>query len=277
MKTGYIIPHTHWDREWRYPIWENRMYLVKLIDELIDVLESQTEYKSFLFDGQTVSLMDYLEVRPQNKERLCHLIEEGRILVGPWYTLPDLYPVNGESLIRNLLKGIQVANDLGKCMYIGYESFGWGQIAQFPQIYKGFGIDTVIVAKNVDKIRAPQSEFIWEGLDKTRILATRLGQDARANFFMNANLQIMNGIPYQSKEYRYHNGMQGMIYHEANEDSYIQDYILTEYTQHIHKDEICESVLKAWDNTNDSVLTEDRVLMDGSDSTSAQPPDSRSD
>ena len=31
MAKGYLIPHTHWDREWRYPIWENRMYLVELI------------------------------------------------------------------------------------------------------------------------------------------------------------------------------------------------------------------------------------------------------
>ncbi len=47
-------------------------------------------------------------------------------------------------------------------MNIAYESFGWGQTAQFPQIYKGFGFDTVIVGKNVSRDRAPNSEFMWE-------------------------------------------------------------------------------------------------------------------
>lgn len=122
---GYIIPHTHWDREWRYPIWENRMYLVDMLDELIETLEKNPEYKSFLFDGQVVGIEDYLQVRPEKKETLCRLIAEGRIAVGPWYTLPDLYPISGESMVRNLLKGRREAEKLGKCMEIGYESFGW--------------------------------------------------------------------------------------------------------------------------------------------------------
>ena len=34
-KTAHIIPHSHWDREWRYPIWENRSLLVDFMDELL--------------------------------------------------------------------------------------------------------------------------------------------------------------------------------------------------------------------------------------------------
>lgn len=48
---GYIVTHTHWDREWRYSIWENRMYLVNLMDELLDTLDNNPEYKSFTLDG----------------------------------------------------------------------------------------------------------------------------------------------------------------------------------------------------------------------------------
>lgn len=270
MKNGHIITHTHWDREWRYPLWENRMYLINLIDELLEILDTDKEYKSFLFDGQTVSLLDYIEMRPLKAQKLKDYIKEGKILVGPWYTLPDLYPVNGESLVRNLLKGVRTANDLGKCMLIGYESFGWGQTAQFPQIYKGFGIDTVIVGKNVDKQRAPNSEFIWEGADNTKVLATRLGNEARANFFMNSYLQIMNGMPYHSKEYRF-NPDKGMSYHEADENGFIQDCFLLENTEKIHEELLADAVMSSWYNMNDSLLTDDRILMNGSDSTTAQP------
>ena len=137
MKEGKLVLHTHWDREWRYPLWENRMYLCNMMDELLAILDRDPEYKSFVLDGQTVAVEDYLEVRPENREKVEKYIREGRIEVGPWYTLPDLYPVCGESLVRNLLRGTRLAERYGKCTRVAYESFGWGQTAQFPQIYQG--------------------------------------------------------------------------------------------------------------------------------------------
>lgn len=271
MKTGYVVPHTHWDREWRYPLWENRMYLVRLMDELLEILETQPDYKSFLMDGQTVAIRDYLLVRPEKEEQLKKFIAQGRIQIGPWYTLPDLYPVSGESLVRNLLKGKKTAAEFGKRLDVAYESFGWGQTAQFPQIYQGFGIDTVVVAKNVDAARAPESEFIWRGADGTEVLATRLGKDARANFFMNAYLQIMNGMDYKGGDYRYRIHKQGMVFHQANPEGFHNDYFSLESSERLHKDLIVEAVLKAWSMTDSSVLADDRILMDGSDSTTAQP------
>lgn len=270
-KTGYVIPHTHWDREWRYPIWENRMYLRDLMHELLDTLEKDENYKSFLLDGQTVAALDYLEICPEDEERLKKLIRDGRIQVGPWYTLPDLYPVSGESMVRNLLKGRDVAEKLGGCLNIGYESFGWGQPSQLPQIYKGFGIDTVIISKNVDKKRAPKSEFRWIGADGTEVLATRLGDDARANFFMNAYLQIMTGKAYKTEEYEYHYGQDGQFFHQADRDGHIQDYFRLENPAYIHKEMVKAAVKKAWDGMRDSLLPDDRAMMDGTDSTTAQP------
>ncbi len=124
---GYIIPHTHWDREWRYPIWENRMLLVEFMDELPGILDSDPDYRYFLMDGQCVIIEDYLEVRPHDAERVLRYIREGRIAIGPWYTLPDLYPIDGECLLCNLLKGIRLSQQYGRCMMIGYESFGGGR------------------------------------------------------------------------------------------------------------------------------------------------------
>ena len=270
-KTGYVIPHTHWDREWRYPLWENRMYLRDLMEELMDTLEQNEDYKSFLLDGQVVAAMDYLEVCPESRERLEKLIRENRIQIGPWYTLPDLYPISGESMVRNLLKGKEKANGLGGYLKIGYESFGWGQPSQLPQIYKGFDIDTVIISKNVDKTRAPESEFKWVGADGTTVLATRLGDDARANFFMNAYLQIMTGKSYKSEEYEYHYGQDGQFYHQADGEQHIQDYFRIENNAYIHKDKVRAAVEKAWYGMRDSHLTDDRAMMDGTDSTTAQP------
>lgn len=268
---GHIVTHTHWDREWRYPVWENRMLLVNLMEELLETLDTNPEYKSFILDGQSVVIEDYLKARPQDESRIKKHVKSGRLSVGPWYTLPDLYPVDGECLIRNLMKGIRVSDSLGGHMNIAYESFGWGQTAQFPQIYKGFGFDIVIVGKNVSKDRAPQSEFLWEAPDGTSILSTRLGQHARANFFMNSYMKIMTGKEYISDEFRLEWDKAGVIYHQADEDNFHQDYLKLENTESIHEEVIREAVLQAWKATDDTTVKEHRTLMNGSDSTTSQP------
>ena len=128
-KTAYVIPHSHWDREWRYPIWQNRSLLVDFMDELLDTMEKYPSYKQFIMDGQTVVLEDYLQIRPEKREQVGKYIKEGRLTAGPWYTLPDLYPLDGECLVRNLLKGYRASAKLGKTMKTAYTSFGWGQTA----------------------------------------------------------------------------------------------------------------------------------------------------
>lgn len=137
MKKAHIVTHTHWDREWRYPIWENRQYLVDMMDELLEILDTQPDYSCFLMDGQTVMVEDYLEMRPENREKVQNYIKAGKIDVGPWYTLPDLYPVCGESLVRNLIKGGKNAKKLGRRLNVAHESFGWGADGTVPPDLQG--------------------------------------------------------------------------------------------------------------------------------------------
>ena len=67
--TVAIVPHTHWDREWYSPFQTFRMRLVKLLDALLPMLESDLSYARFLLDGQTAVLDDYLEIRPEARGR----------------------------------------------------------------------------------------------------------------------------------------------------------------------------------------------------------------
>ena len=271
MKKAHIVTHTHWDREWRYPVWENRQYLVDMMDELLEILDTQPEYSCFLMDGQTVMVEDYLEMKPENREKVEGYIKEGRIDVGPWYTLPDLYPVCGESLVRNLLKGDRSAKKLGRRLDVAHESFGWGQTAQLPQIYKGFGLDFVVVAKNVSKDRCPNCEFLWEAPDGTKVFATRLGEHARANFFMNAFLAITTDKDYNSNEYFMKIGKDGQVYHEADGKGYWEDYFVIQDNGVIHENRLKEAVELAWKSMDYTVLPDNRILMNGSDSSTAQP------
>src|SRR3989454_2273195 len=50
----HLIPHTHWDREWYLPRAALQARLVAVTGDLIERLQAQPAYRSFLLDGQTV-------------------------------------------------------------------------------------------------------------------------------------------------------------------------------------------------------------------------------
>ena len=177
----HFISNTHWDREWRFSMQRTRHMLVYMMDMLLDIFEKEPDFKSFHLDSQTVPLQDYLEIRPEKTGTVKKLIEEKKLLVGPWFCLPDEFSVGGESLVRNLLLGHKIAKGMGHVSKTGYSPFGWGQISQMPQIYKGFGIDFAAFYRGVSTEAAPNSEYIWKGPDGTRIVASRLAMRPRYN------------------------------------------------------------------------------------------------
>ncbi len=161
-----VVPHTHWDREWYQPFQEFRGRLVRLTERLLDILDRDPAFTHFHFDGQTIVLEDYLEIRPDRHARLQRLIRARRIAVGPWYVLPDEFLVSGESLIRNLQIGHRVAAEFGAVTKIGYLPDEFGHCAQMPQILGGFGIDCAVVWRGVGS-DVTETLFTWEGPDGT--------------------------------------------------------------------------------------------------------------
>ena len=136
-KTLHIVSHSHWDREWYMSFEQHRMRLVELFDTLIETMENHPEYKYYHMDGQYVVIEDYLEVRPQMKDRLFKLIGEDRIQIGPWYVLQDEYLTSGEANVRNMLYGIKLCKSIGADpVMCGYFPDAFGNISQAPQILR---------------------------------------------------------------------------------------------------------------------------------------------
>lgn len=175
-----VVPHTHWDREWYQPFQEFRGRLVRLIDRLLDILDRDPLFTHFHFDGQTIVLEDYLDVRPQQRARLRRLIRAGRIAVGPWYVLPDEFLVSGESLIRNLQIGHRLAAEFGTPTPIGYLPDQFGHVAQMPQILAGFGIDCAVVWRGVGA-DITRTLFTWEAPDGTGVCTVYLPHSGYSN------------------------------------------------------------------------------------------------
>jgi alpha-mannosidase len=168
-----LVPHTHWDREWYQTFQLFRIRLVHAVDKLLDIMERDPNFSHFMLDGQTIALDDYLEVRPEEEERLKKYTRSGRITVGPWYVQPDEFLVSGESLIRNLQAGLKRAAEFGDPMRVGYVPDCFGHIAQLPQILQGIGIDNAVFWRGLGS-EAHKSEFYWTAPDGTRVLVLHL-------------------------------------------------------------------------------------------------------
>ncbi|MFQ5380405.1 MAG: hypothetical protein ACE5EF_02110 [Dehalococcoidia bacterium] len=167
-RTVYVVPHTHWDREWYQPLELFRWRLVQMIDDLLEHMESHPEYECFTLDGQSIVIDDYLELRPENESRLRGLIEAGRIVIGPWWVQPDEFLPTGESHIRNFQRGIRFAERLGGSLSVGHCADQFGHIAQMPQIMKGLGLTSVCLWRGVPD-SVPGWSFWWEAPDGTRL------------------------------------------------------------------------------------------------------------
>ena len=266
-----IVPHTHWDREWRYPIWKNRVLLGHFMAELLALLEGDPAYASFVLDGQCIAIEDHLGIHPEDAPRIEALVRAGKLRIGPWYSLPDLYPLDGECLLRNILLGKRFADRFGGHLGVGYNSFGWGQTAQFPQIYAGFGIDFIIAAKRVSAERAPYCEYWWEAPDGTRVLTTRLGKDARANGFFQMYLPVRHGMAYLSDAYRWEWGQSGAVLHRADAACCDDDYFRVDHGHGYHPEMVKPAVQAAWDGMNETLVPDFRLIMCGSDFTGPLP------
>jgi alpha-mannosidase len=160
-KKVFIVPHTHWDREWYLPFQRFRYTLVQLIDELLAILKEQ-DYV-FMLDGQTVVLEDYLEIRPEKTQELMQRICEGKIAVGPWYLLPDEWLVGAESLIRNLEFGQELGTDLKiPLMDIAYLPDQFGHTSGMPQLLGDLtSLKTAVLWRGVPPSIAAVP-FIWK-------------------------------------------------------------------------------------------------------------------
>lgn len=169
MKKVHVYSHTHWDYEWYFTSNESIIQLVYHMDEVIMALLNH-DIETYVLDSQVSILEQYLAIMPSKEKEVRQLIEEKRLLIGPWYTQSDELIIAGESMARNLWYGIQYARKLGNCMHIGYLPDSFGQSKDMPKIYNGFNIPYCLFWRGVSKDICKQREFIWQSNDGSKVL-----------------------------------------------------------------------------------------------------------
>jgi membrane-associated phospholipid phosphatase len=172
---AFVVPHTHWDREWYERFEGYRARLVPMVSKLLEVLERDALFSSFTFDGHVIWAEDYLEKRPADRPRIEALVRAERLFIGPWYVLADNLLVSGESLLRNFQEGLRVSGTFGRALRVGYVADPFGHPAQTPQILRGFGYGSYVFSRGIgDEGERVGAEFHWQAPSGDRVLATHL-------------------------------------------------------------------------------------------------------
>ncbi len=197
-----VVSNTHWDREFRFSFEKTRHNLLTMLDTTLDILESDKNYHSFTMDGHSIMIDDYLQMRPQRREQVERFIREGRLIIGPYYTLPEEFTISHEALIRNLMFGREtVAKYGGRVPKVAYTPSSWGQTGQLPQILKDFGIDYMMFYRGISHDEAP-AEYIWKAPDGSEVTASRFALYCRYNWYYQVHRAVSRNRVW-SKDYKW--------------------------------------------------------------------------
>jgi len=176
----FLVPHTHWDREWYEPFQRFRLRLVDLMDDVIGRAQQDPDFR-FTLDGQMAVVQDYLEVRPGQRAAIRELVARGQLAIGPWRVLLDEFLCSGENIVRNLEMGLSASSEFGTPMAVGYLPDMFGHCAQMPQILVLAGIRHACVWRGVPH-SVDRHAFLWRSPDgtglRTEYLAAGYGSAA---------------------------------------------------------------------------------------------------
>lgn len=200
-KTVIAYLHTHWDREWYREFEVFRLRLLRVFDNVLELLENN-KIPSFYFDGQVGALLDYLEIRPEKEKLIRKLIAEKKLFIGPFYTLIDEFLTDRTVFEKNLEIGLKISKDFGCTDFIGYFADTFGHSKNVPQILKKFGIDKCVVWRGCGDI---PSEFTFNGIDTVNLIRGYFMDIFSASMTIEQKAEWLKGnldkIAARSKEY----------------------------------------------------------------------------
>lgn len=175
-----VVCHTHWDREWYHPLGRFRQRLVPLIDSLISPPgQGHSAPFPFLLDGQAITLLDYLSVRPEREAALRDRLQSGGLEAGPWFVLADNLIPSGEAILRNLEAGRRTLQRFGvQAPRVLYCPDTFGHPAALPSIAAGYGFPVAVVWRGYGGPSHPATDaFRWTAADGAAVVTHHLPPD----------------------------------------------------------------------------------------------------
>ena len=170
-ETFWVIPHTHWEGA----VFKTREEYLQLgLPHILTVLRLLREHPDYRFAlDQVAYFRPFLERYPEQAADFRRFVAEGRLqIVGGMNVMPDDNLPSGESFIRQLLYAKGYCREaLGVEVKVGWLVDSFGHHAQMPQLLRLAGINSFWFSRGVKDRSQMPSEFLWQGLDGTRIPA----------------------------------------------------------------------------------------------------------
>ena len=168
--TVLVTPHTHWEGA----VFKTREEYLEVglpnIEKALYLLKKYPDYR-FVLD-QMCYVGPFLERYPSEVGTLRKFLAEGRLqIAGGTDVMNDNNTPSGESIVRQYLLGKSYFREkLGYDVTTGWGLDTFGHNGQMPQILKLAGMKSYWFQRGVSSPDTP-SEFLWQGIDGTRIPA----------------------------------------------------------------------------------------------------------
>lgn len=166
---AHCIHHTHWDPFWYFTSQDSMVVFSYNMKEMLRAFDEK-KIEDFFLDGQTAAIDEYIDVHPEDKEKISQLVTDGKLIIGPFVSQLDPFICCGESVINNLRLGMKHANALGKTSKIAYLADPFGQTIEFPKIFTQFDIHEFVFTRGVGDIYNLGNEFYFESNDGSKVL-----------------------------------------------------------------------------------------------------------
>lgn len=190
-KSLWIIPHTHWEGA----VFKTREEYLEVglpnIVKALHLLKTQPDYR-FVLD-QVAYVKPFLERYPELEADFRKFVKEGRLeVVLGLDIMPDVNIPGGETFVRQMRYGKGYYREkLGVDVTAAWLIDSFGHHAQMPQLLRKAGYTSFWFMRGVPRMDHP-SEFLWEGLDGSRIAA----------FWMPQTYAVMHGAPRELPAFR---------------------------------------------------------------------------
>ncbi len=171
-KKIFIVPHTHWDREWMFSEQTANVLLNQMMNELITIIKKDNDFKMVL-DGQASLVDDFLKSNPNKLKEFLNEAKKDQVSFGPWYSQPDVFSALGETTIRNLEVGMETITNLGlKTLPTAYLPDTFGFNSNLPQIFIKNKLNNFIHWRGLTKKQIKNfGVYEWKGIDGSIVKA----------------------------------------------------------------------------------------------------------
>lgn len=170
----YLICNAHLDPVW---LWEWEEGAAEAVSTFRTAAELCEANEAFVFNHNEVTLYRWVqEYEPALFKRIQQLVKAGRWhIMGGWFLQPDCNMPSGESQVRQILAGKSYFKkyfDVEPSTAINFDPFGHSR--GLVQILAKSGYDSYLFGRpRADDLTLPEDDFVWEGFDGSRVMATR--------------------------------------------------------------------------------------------------------